>query len=81
MLHVFQHGQRIRDNGMRFASFDISYKANPTGVMLKRRMIQASVARHTQFLILDNLYLVPNLRVKPLKASNAIKILKQGGFQ
>ena len=35
MFHIFQNGQCIRNNLVRFIAFDIGNKTNTTGIMFK----------------------------------------------
>jgi hypothetical protein len=50
MLHIFQNGQRIGNNLVRFVTLDIGYKPNTAGIVFKQGRIQSIVACHHSFI-------------------------------
>ncbi len=47
VLHVLEHGQCIANDLMRLVPFNISYKADPTCIMFKRRRIKTLACHHS----------------------------------
>src|SRR5690606_28260598 len=39
VFHIFQNGQRIADDLMRFYSFNVGNKSYPTSIVFKRRIV------------------------------------------
>ena len=46
MLEVAQDGERILDELVRFASFDVGDEADPAGILIERRIVETLCERH-----------------------------------
>ena len=49
VVHALKHGDRVRDDLMRFAPLYVGNKPDPAGVMLERWAVEAGVSLIFQF--------------------------------